>query len=64
MYDHFDRARETISMLNELQNKAKFDVEYMEVCKKRNSKIQDKGLRQISPHEFYYNTKFDFSTCL
>ena len=62
MYDHFDRARETISMLNELQNKVKFDVEYIEVCKKQNSEIQDKGLRPISPHEFYYNLNKEKNT--
>ena len=55
MYDHFDRARETITMLNEIQNEANFDVEYMKVRKKPNSKIQGKELNQISPHEFYYN---------
>ena len=54
MYDHFDRARETISILNELQNKGDFDIEYIEVRKKLNSR-KDKELNQISPHEFYYN---------
>ena len=52
MYDSFERARETIHVLNELQCELKLEVEYMEVPRNSESKARDKRTRNY-PHEFF-----------
>ena len=52
MYDSFERARETIHVLNELQCELKLEVEYMEVPRNSDRKARDKRPRHYQ-HEFF-----------